>query len=524
MAIAEANLRARLGEELCDHYIFGLCSDGDMQEGISHEAASMAGHLGLGKIVFVYDDNHISIDGHTDLAFSDDTAARFRAYDWHVIELGNKGEDLDAIETAIREGMAETSKPTMIVLETEIGFPATESAGTHQVHGYAILDDEIAATKTLMGLDPAEVFAVAPEVADACAAAGVQHRDLFEAWSKRADAARSDSPEVVALMDGTPVDGWQDDLPTWEAGASVATRKASGAVVQALLEKVPSLVGGGADLTGNTGTTIKDEGVFTAETGAGRQIYYGIREHAMGAAMVGMAAHGGMIPIGGTFLVFSDYMRGAVRLAALSRHRTVFVWTHDSVGVGEDGPTHQPVEHVASLRAMPGLDVWRPADAHETNASWIAAITTDGPTALIMSRQGLPVFEDSADLTKSARGGYVLRDAGEPAVILTGAGSEVQHCMDAAEALAADGISARVVSMPCIEVFDRQDDAYRASVFPSGIPVVSIEAGSTMGWHRFADTALGIDRFGASAPGGTVMEKLGMTASAVESAARELLA
>ena len=524
MAIAEANLRARAGADVCDHWIFGLCSDGDLEEGVSHEAASLAGHLGLGRIVFVYDDNDISIDGPTSLSFSDDTAARFRAYGWHVEEVGSIGEDLDALEAAIRSGMANEDQPSLIVLKTEVGFPATEHTGHHHAHGYAIFDDEIAATKQVMGLPADETFHVPDEVLEACRALGVRGADARAAWQGRVDAYDGDSVELQALLGGTPLDGWEDALPVNELGASIATRKASGAALQALVPVIPSLMGGGADLTGNTGTVIKDHGVFSQDDPAGRQLYYGIREHGMGSAMVGMAAHGGSLPVGGTFLVFSDYMRGAVRMAALSHMQMVFSWTHDSVGVGEDGPTHQPIEHVASLRAMPELNVWRPADANEVNAAWRSAVTHGGPTAMILSRQGTPVL-DGTDATDSVlKGAYVLGDTnGDPAVILIGTGTEVAHCVQAAAALAADGIAARVVSMPCWEIFEQQSDDYRNSVLPAGVPKVSIEAGSTMGWARWADTTLGIDRFGASAPGGTVMEKLGMTPDAVEAAARALI-
>ena len=519
MGIAEASLRARAGEALCDHHIFGICSDGDLQEGVSHEAASLAGHLGLGRIVFVYDDNDISIDGPTSLSFSDDSAARFRSYGWHVEELGPVGEDLDTIEAGIRSAMAVEDKPSLVVLRTEIGFPAPESSGHHEAHGYAIFDEEIAATKEILGLPPDETFHVPDDVLEYCRDLGVRSRSDREAWEGRfADA----DPGRKALVNGTVEGDWEAGLPEWERGASIATRKASGSVLQAVAEAIPSVLGGGADLTGNTGTVIDGHGVFSADDRAGRQLYFGIREHAMGAAMVGMAAHGGIVPVGGTFLVFSDYMRGAVRLAALSGLRLVYSWTHDSVGVGEDGPTHQPVEHVASLRAMPGLDVWRPADAVEVQAAWAHALGHDGPTALILSRQGTPVLE-ATSAADAARGAYSLVDADDPDVVLIGTGTEVQHCVAAAAALAGDGTAVRVVSMPCWEVFERQGDDYRDALLPSGVPTVSIEAGATLGWDRYADVTLGIDRFGASAPGSVVMEELGMTAGAVEDAARGLL-
>ncbi len=524
MAIAEENLRARLGSDICDHYIYGLCSDGDLQEGVSHEAASLAGHLGLGRIIFVYDDNDISIDGPTSLSFSDNSADRFRSYGWDVTEVGAIGEDLDALEAAIVAAKSVTDKPSLIVLKTEIGFPATESAGTAHAHGYAMFDEEIAATKEAMGLPADQTFFVSDEVLAHCRAAGVRGAALREAWEARAAAYSGDIAEMDALINGRPLDGWHDALPSWEPGESIATRKASNAVLQALVPHMPSLVAGGADLTGNTGTVIKDNGVFSTDDRAGRQIYFGIREHGMGAAMLGMAAHGGLFPVGGTFLVFSDYMRGAVRLAALSKMPMIFSWTHDSVGVGEDGPTHQPVEHVASLRAMPDLNVWRPADGNETAAAWAAAVASSGPTAMILSRQNLPILAGTDNHANVAKGGYVLAEAdGDAQVVLVAAGSEVQHCMAAASTLRNDGIQARVVSLPCWEVFETQDDEYRESVLPAGVPTVSIEAGSTMGWSRYADVTIGIDRFGASAPGNVVMEKLGITADAVVTAARTAL-
>lgn len=524
-AIAEESLRARLGSEVCDHYTYGLCSDGDLQEGISHEAASLAGHLGLGRLIFIYDDNKISIDGPTDISFSDDSANRFRSYGWDVQEVGAIGEDLDALEAAINAAKSVTDKPSLIVLQTEIGFPATKSAGTNHVHGYAIFDEEIAATKEVLGLPADETFYVADDVLEACHAAGIRSNGDRAAWEERVAQWDGDRSLLDAVLNTEPVAGWKDALPVWEAGENEATRKASGKIVQYMAEQMPSALGGGADLTGNTGTTISDLGVFSAEDRSGRQLYFGIREHGMGGAMVGMSAHGGIFPIGGTFLVFSDYMRGAVRLAALSKLPMVFSWTHDSVGVGEDGPTHQPVEHVASLRAMPGLDVWRPADANETAAAWIAAVEADGPTAMVLSRQGLPVLAGTNVRDSVLRGGYVLAESdGEPQVVLVATGSEVQHCVAAASNLRNEGIEARVVSLPCWEVFERQDSDYRDSVLPKGLPTVSIEAGTTFGWDRYADTTLGIDRFGASAPGGLVMEKLGMTKDNVVVTVRELLA
>ena len=451
MAIAEAQLRTRYGADLFDHYVFAIAGDGCLSEGISHEAASLAGHLGLGKLVMIYDDNHITIDGETDLALSDDAAARFRSYGWHVLELGEVGEDLDALEDGLNEAKAVTDAPSLVIVRTIIGTPATESADTHEAHGYAILDEEIAATKAAMGMPVDETFHVPSDVLETYRAAGLRGSIEREAWEQRLAVFDGDRAALEAQLSGTGMPGWDEDLPVYEAGDSVATRKASGAALQAMLELVPGLTGGGADLTGNTGTVIKDHGVFSPADPGGRQIYFGVREHAMGAIANGMALHGGAIPVVGTFLVFADYMRAAVRLAALSEAKVLFVWTHDSVGVGEDGPTHQPVEQIASLRAIPGLRVIRPADANEAIEAWKVAVGSGGPTALIMSRQNLPVLESSAGAPVGA-GAYVLQEADDAVVTLVGTGSEVSVCVEAAAALAGQGVSARVVSFPSWEL------------------------------------------------------------------------
>ncbi len=522
MAITEAQLRSRYGAELFDHHVFGICGDGDLSEGISHEAASLAGHLGLGKIVLCYDDNHITIDGETELALTDDAAARFRAYGWDVHELGAVGEDVDALEAGIRSAMAVTDKPSLVIVRTIIGTPATASANTPDAHGYAILDDEIAATKAVMGMPVDETFHVPADVLEEYRARGGRGAAAREDWEARVAAFDGDRATLEAQLGGNGLPGWEDALPSFEPGESIATRKASNAALQALVPLVPGLTGGGADLTGNTGTVIKDEGVFSAANPGGRQIYFGVREHAMGAIANGMALHGGAIPVVGTFLVFADYMRPAVRLAALSQARSIFVWSHDSVGVGEDGPTHQPVEQIASLRAIPGLRVMRPADANETAAAWRVAVASGGPTAMITSRQNLPVLEGtSADGV--AQGAYVLREAADAAITLVGTGSEVAVCVEAADRLAELGVVARVVSMPCWELFEAADPAVRASVIPRAIPSLAIEAGVTQGWLRWVDDVVGIDRFGASAPGGTVLKELGIDADDLVARAQALL-
>jgi transketolase len=524
MALAEHWLRARFGPQLFDHHTYAFCGDGDLEEGLSHEAASLAGHLGLGKLVVVYDDNHISIDGPTELALSDDAPKRFEAYGWHVENVGEIGEDVDALEAAIRRAKDIDDRPSMIVLRSHIGYPSPKYTDTAHAHGNPFGDEEIAATKALMGA-PDESFWVPDDVLEHMREAGLAGKGAREAWESVHAGWTEDRDALDAALAGTGLPGWQDALPTWEPGENVATRNAGKKALNALVPVVPGLIGGGADLTGNTGTEISGEAPFSVTDRHGRQIHFGIREHAMGAVMNGMAAHGGVVPFGGTFFVFSDYMRPAVRLAALSQLHVIYSWTHDSIGVGEDGPTHQPIEHIASLRAMPGLRVIRPADANETAIAWRLAIEKDGPTALVLSRQNLPVLEGTAANPGVARGAYVLRATeGDPDVVLIGTGSEVQHCVAAAEILAADGIAARVVSMPSWELFAEQDDAYQVSVMGLDVPRVSVEAGTTFGWSLWADACVGIDHFGASAPGGTLMEQFGMTPANVVEHARAVLA
>ncbi|MDY7105442.1 MAG: transketolase [Actinomycetota bacterium] len=525
-ALAERMLRDRLGSELCDHRTWVIAGDGDLSEGVSHEAASLAGHLGLDRLTVVYDDNHISIDGPTELALSDDVVGRFRAYGWHVLELGEAAEDLDALEGALATAADETSRPTLIVLRSHIAYPSPSHTDDHEAHGYALKDEAIAEAKAVLGIPTDETFWVPDDVAAAYREVGARGRADREAWEARRAAWSGDHALLDAIETGRGLAGWDEKLPSWSAGESVATRKASQACVDALAETLPALVTGSADLTGNTGTKLPGGGVQSAEAPGGRQVHFGVREHAMGAAAVGMALHGGVRPAVGTFLVFSDYMRPSVRLAAISDAPAVFVWTHDSVGVGEDGPTHQPIEHVAALRAIPQLDVVRPADANETVGAWRLAVEADGPVALILTRQNVPVLDGTADhVADVARGGYVLVDTdGAPDIVLAGTGSEVQHCVGAAEALAAEGVAARVVSLPCWERFAALDEADRVAVFPTGVPALGVEAGVDLGWHRWVDDVVAIDRFGASAPGNVVMEKLGFTADNVVARARALLA
>ena len=521
MAIAERSLRARFGSDVVDHRTFCIAGDGDLSEGVSHEAASLAGHLGLGHLVCVYDDNHISIDGPTELSLTDDAAARF-AYGWHVEHLGEVAEDVDALEAGLRRAIEVDDRPSLVIVRSHIAYPSPTKTDDPAAHGYALKDDDIRATKEVLGLPVDETFFVPDDVLELYRAAGAVGAEEREAWAKRLDAYEGDRALLDACLGASGLPGWEGALPSWSPGDKVATRVASGACVQALADVVPALVAGGADLTSNTGTVLKGHGVQSAEEPGGRQVYFGIREHAMAATMNGMALHGGVLPVGGTFLVFSDYCRPSVRLAALSGAKVVYSFTHDSVGVGEDGPTHQPVEHVAALRAIPGLRVVRPADANETAAAWRLAVDHDGPTALILSRQDLPVLEGTADGAVE-RGGYALVPVDDPDVVLVGTGSEVALCVAAADLLAAESIHAQVVSLPSWDLFAEQPDDYQDEVLPPDVPTLAVEAGVPFGWERWADDVLGIDRFGASAPGDRVLAELGFTPEQVVARARQLI-
>jgi transketolase len=526
IALAEHHLRGRFGSTLFDHHTYVIASDGDMQEGISHEAASLAGHLGLGKLVVVYDDNHITIDGPTELSFSDDTAVRFESYGWHVDRVGEIANDVDELEAALARAKEDEDQPSLIVLRSHIGYPSPRFTDTAHAHGNPLGEDENRATKEVLGLPPDETFWVPDDVLDHYRAAGRRGRESREAWDRNWAGWDENREEIEACLEGRGLPGWETKLPTWETGEKVATRNAGKACLDAVLDVVPGLIGGGADLTGNTGVEMTDQaGVFSKQNRTGRQIHFGIREHGMGGIMNGMALGHGLIPVGGTFFVFSDYMRGAVRLAALSEAKVIYSWSHDSVGLGEDGPTHQPIEQLAAMRAMPQLRVIRPADANETAMAYQAAIDSKGPTALILSRQNLPVLEGTAGNKGVLRGAYVLRDAdGDSAdVVLIGTGSEVSVAMAAADLLVAEGVRCRVVSMPCWELFAIQEDAYHEAVLPPEVPRVSVEAASTFGWDRWADTAVGIDHFGASAPGAVALDKLGINPGNVAAHARALL-
>ncbi len=525
MAIAEQSLRARFGPEVVDHAIYAIVSDGDLSEGVSHEAASLAGHLGLGRLIYVYDDNHISIDGPTELALSDDAVGRFESYGWQVIQLGEAAEDLDALEAALREARANEDQPSLIVLRSHIGHPSPDHVDTAAAHGLAFDDDSIRRAKDVMGL-PDEAFHVPAAVADHYRDAGRRGALERADWVERARLALSGrEAEWDATLAGRGMPGWEASLPTFGTDEKPATRVASQKVLNAIFDQVPGLVAGGADLTGNVGLTLSGADLLSRENRGAPQIAFGIREHAMGSALVGAAQHGGVLPLGGTFLVFSDYMRPAVRLAALSGSKAVFVWSHDSVGVGEDGPTHQPIEHVMSLRLIPGLTVLRPADANEVAAAWKVIIDGDGPVALILSRQNTPVLEATAQraIDGVARGGYVVLDEDSPDAVLVATGTEVAVAVEAAGILRAEGCSVRVVSLPSWELFESQGREYREQVLPVGVPTVSVEAGVTSGWSRWADSSVGIDRFGASAPGALVLERLGINPGSVAETVRGLL-
>ena len=515
MAIAEEHLRSVFGSELVDHRVFGLVSDGDLMEGLSAEAASLAGHLALGKIVYLYDDNEITIDGSTDLAFSEDVAGRFDAYGWHTARID--GHDRVAIAEAIAAAVAEEARPSLILAKTHIGFGSPSKQDTSGVHGSPLGDDEITLVRERFGWD-LPPFEVPDDVYGFFATAMERGKDAHREWIQRRDRVFGSDPAVATRWDAffapAPV---VLEAPDHQPGSRVATRKLSGEVLQQAAGQLPGLIGGSADLTPSNNTHIDGSGDFSALDRSGRNLKFGVREHAMGAAVNGIRLHGGLEAYGATFLTFSDYMRPAVRLAALMGLPSIFVWTHDSVFLGEDGPTHQPIEHLAALRAIPGLWVVRPADAVEVAVGWETALNRiDGPTALILTRQGLPVPEDPPEKGDVARGGYVRRPGSDCVIIATG--SEVWLAEEAAALLEERGQSVRVVSMPCMEAFLAQDDAYRASVLGGTLPIVSIEAGSTFGWEIFTGRdglRIGIDRFGVSAPADVIAREWGFTPESV---------
>jgi transketolase len=529
MAIAERFLAAkynRPGHEIVDHYTYAICSDGDLMEGISNEAASLAGRQKLGKIVYLYDDNKITIDGGTDRSFTEDVAARFTAQGWHT--QGVDGLDADAVDAAIKAAQAVTDKPSLILCRTIIGYGSPNKAGTSKSHGAALGPDEVKLTKEALGLPPDQAFYVPEDVLKFYRQAVKRGAELNKTWNDKFAAYAKEFPTEAAELT-TAIAG---EIPCDLAAAmpnfpdKIATRAAGGKVLNAIAPKLPNLIGGTADLGESVNTEILGAGLLTPEEPAARNVAYGIREHAMAAAMNGMTLHGGVRAYGGTFMVFSDYCRPSVRLAAIMHCPTVFVFTHDSIGVGEDGPTHQPVEHLAALRAIPNLNVMRPADGNETAACWkIALEAKDHPSVLALTRQGVPSLT-SADIAShpAQKGAYVLAEpvSGAARLILLATGSEVQVAMKARDLLEAEGIATRVVNMPSQFLFERQSQGYRDHVLPSGVPVVSVEAAVTFGWHKYAGACVGLDRFGASAPGDTVMREFGFTPENVAAVARKL--
>ena len=532
MAIAEKHLAAaynRPGFEVVDHHTYALLGDGDLMEGVSHEAASLAGTLGLGKLIFLYDDNLISLDGPTSLSYTEDVLKRFEAYHWHVQRVGD-GNDLAAIEAAIANAKAETGKPSLIAVRTVIGY-GSPRAGSSKAHGEPLGAEGVAATKKFFGFAEDQSFQL-PEDALANWRKAVGRGAEFETeWKKLFAGYAAAFPELAAEFERTQKGelkaGWEKALPSFAPGKAQATRSAGGTVMNAIAEAVPELIGGAADLTSSTKTIFKPGANFH-EDPAGRNVFFGVREFAMCAAVNGMAAHGGLIPFGSTFFVFSDYSKPAMRLAALMQLHSLFVYTHDSIAVGEDGPTHEPVEQLLGLRAIPGMTDLRPADANETAAAWRLALERKGPCFFALSRQDLPVLDPAAQdiYAGVSKGAYVLVNAAEPKVILVGTGAEVWPCVEAAKLLAADGIAARVVSFPSWKLFEEQSAGYRSSVLPAGVPKLAVEAGTTVGWWKYVGLdgdVIGLDRFGASAPGPKVLAELGFSAENVAARAKKLV-
>jgi transketolase len=543
MAIAERRLAYefnRPGHDIIDHWTYTLCSDGDLQEGIASEAASLAGHQRLRKLVALYDDNGIQLDGPTSMAWSEDVVARFKAYGWSASRVDD-GNDIEAIARAIEEAR-EDDRPSLIAIRTHIGYGSPNRQDTQKAHGQPLGEDEVRLVKENYGWDPDAKFFVPDAAKELFRRAIPAGEALVEAWHEAFVAYEKEfpdlAPELRRRLDGRLADGWDKGLKTYAVGEEIATRNASQEAIQALAGPVPELFGGAADLSESNLTDIKGGGEFQADE-PGRNIRFGVREHAMGGAANGIAYHGGFIPYVGTFLTFSDYMRGSVRLAALSGLHVIYVWTHDSIGLGEDGPTHQPVEHYAALRAIPNLWFIRPGDANEAAAAWAIALERgledpSGPVALSLTRQKLPTLAGTAEKARDGlrHGGYVLREAsGGPEsvkAIMIGTGSELQLAFGAADALEKDGVSTRVVSLPCWELFVRQDAAYRESVLPRAVSArVSVEAGVSLGWERWVGdegAIVGLDHFGASAPAGTIFEKFGFTVDRVTGVARDVLA
>ena len=539
MAIAQKYLAEHFNRDkfpIVDYGIYVIASDGDLQEGVASEACSLAGHLGLNNLIVVYDDNHISIDGVTELSFTEDRAKRFKAYGWNVIEVPGDGNDMASFEKALKRGKAEKKRPTLIKLRTHIAFGSPNMQDSAKAHGAPLGEEEIRLIKQKCGWDPDVSFYVPQEVSahmrDGAAANGAKAEAAWKRlFGKYAKAYPQLAGEFENAAAGKLPVNLDEILPKFEAGASVATRQASGKVLGAVMPKMPMILGGSADLTPSNNTRWSEAKDFQRDSRDGRYLRFGIREHAMGSIINGISVSGLLRAYGGTFLVFSDYMRGAIRVAALSKYPSIFVFTHDSIGVGEDGPTHQPVEHAASLRAMPNLLVLRPADANETVQAWKYALEhRDGPVALLLTRQGLPVLDQAkyASAANLSRGAYILAGADKPDVLLLASGSEVSLALGAAERLAKEGIKAKVVSMPCWELFEQQDQKYKDSVIPPSVRArVGIEAGVELGWSKYiGDNGIfiGMSSFGASGPAKTCFEKFGITAEAVVEAAKKSIA
>ena len=536
MAMAErflADRYNRIGHEIVDHRIFAICSDGDLMEGVSNEAASIAGQNALGKLVYFYDDNRITIDGTTAISFDrEDKARRFEAQGWHVQHVSDS-EDLEALAEATQNAIDEEERPSLVIVRSHIAYPAPNAIDTAAAHGSALGEDEVRAAKEELGLDPDAHFDVPDEVYEHMDQKD-RGRELEQEWNGRFGAWSSTFPELLEEWDqawsGNPAPGYEEKLPRWDPSETekLATRKAGGAAMDAFGDYAPTMIGGAADLVGSTNTTFASGGVFSPAN-AGRNVAWGIREHAMGSAVNGIAVHGGMVrPYGSTFLIFSDYMRPAVRLSALMGAKVAWIWTHDSVGLGEDGPTHQPIEHYMALRAIPNLTVIRPADANETSVAWQSTFEADGPVALLLTRQNVPVL-DPGPVEGALRGAYIREEAegGEPDVILIGTGSEVAVALEARKLLAENGVDARVVSMPSWEIYDAQDQSYKDSVLPPSVETrVSVEAGVPTGWERyvgFRGRSVGINRYGASIPGEELLARLGMNPERVTNEALDLL-
>ncbi|GAB4330506.1 MAG: transketolase [Dehalococcoidia bacterium] len=536
MAIAERLLAERFnrpGHTVIDHYTYAICSDGDLMEGVSAEAASIAGFLGLGKLIYLYDDNHVTIEGSTSLAFTEDVGRRFEAYGWHVQHID--GQDTAAVAAAIEQARAETARPSLIIARTTIAYGSPGKAGSAEAHGTPLGADEVRATKEALGWPVEPEFYIPAEALAEFRRALARGEALEREWQARMAAYASAYPaEACALQDalaGRLPDGWEDALPIFSVDQGpMATRSASGRTLNAIAPVVTSLVGGSADLAPSNNTYLNGMGDVGPGSFAARNLHFGVREHAMGAITNGINLHGGLRAYAGTFLVFSDYMRPAIRMAAIMGTPSVFVFTHDSIGVGEDGPTHQPIEHLASLRSIPGLTVIRPADANETAAAWKVALESRGPVALALTRQNVPVLDDVETIRAGVpRGAYIVREpqGTAPDALIIATGSEVAIALAAAETLDAEGVAVRVVSMPSWELFAAQPRTYRDSVIPPAVRArVTVEAGATLGWERFAGDhgrIIGIDRFGASAPGKVVMEEFGFTAGHVAQAVRDML-